>query len=583
MKKIEIISLFARNFLSLGNIRLNIEPGLFLIEGRNEDLGWSNGAGKSSFAVEILAYALFGETVKATTDVWHWASGKDDIPRVAVKFKIENNVFAIRRSASWLSFAHIKGGVEQFTLTGRTRAATQACINQELGMDWKTFCASFLFGQSSVFKFSQMANKQRKQIIETAVGVEVYRKAAKSVDEEIKENANTCFFNSEKITRKNVDITNLDQVILKQRNLLQARSARLLQLKEDRAAFMVKKTNLPAQDMAGSEDIKVWVKEHEEAVTLAYRATRDLMQREAIRRSKIKNLQNAEVDCPTCGKPLDDVSMDDIAAQIQVQESKCALLQKRIVKAKAYEEKMRRLAKRYTDALALEQDRMAEEQRLDSEIRFIDKAIVELSTADQYFDLKESENRRFLIKKEMAELVAVDEEIRNHQKHLLYLQQIMGDKGVATAVVEHAVPVLNDKAGEVSDALGLADRPVFSATREGKKNTINEVTLSIEKDGELRPYENASGGEGVNADLAVGIAIQALIARESELNLVVFDEVLDKLDRPGAEAVIGYLRNLAKHKTVWLITHADWVRGAAHWDGVYTLIKKNGVSSLGEE
>ncbi len=144
-----------------------------------------NGAGKSSL-LDGITWALFGQARKRDDAVVNIQSQS---AKVTFTFSYEGNVYSIQRvkpkeKTTLLEF-HIKTGEDSWKpLTERTMRATEDRIRETLRLDYETFVNASFFLQGKADQFTQQPPGDRKRILSSILGLEVweaYRK--KAVDE----------------------------------------------------------------------------------------------------------------------------------------------------------------------------------------------------------------------------------------------------------------------------------------------------------------------------------------------------------------------------------------------------------------
>ena len=96
----------------------------------------------------------------------------------------------------------------------------------------------------------------------------------------------------------------------------------------------------------------------------------------------------------------------------------------------------------------------------------------------------------------------------------------------------------------------------------------------------VKPYKGLSGGEKARVDVCVLLALKDLsrsVGGKTVLNLSMFDEVFDSLDKTGVEDVCDLLEEQAQKEQIIVITHSKDVE-----DRFYTRLivtKKDGIST----
>lgn len=133
-----------------------------------------NGAGKSSL-LDAFTWALFGEARKRGEELIHTASNAAE---VVLTFSYEDNTYRVQRS-----LARGKSTVLEFQihdaerwrpLTEATTRATQARIESILRLDYDTFVNASFFLQGKADQFTQQKASERKRILGSILGLEMW-------------------------------------------------------------------------------------------------------------------------------------------------------------------------------------------------------------------------------------------------------------------------------------------------------------------------------------------------------------------------------------------------------------------------
>ncbi|MFN8410919.1 MAG: SMC family ATPase [Anaerolineales bacterium] len=135
-----------------------------------------NGAGKSSL-LDSFTWALFGEARGKGTDI---ININQDVKaaEVALTFKYEGNIYRVQRTlprgkSTVLEF-QIKDGDAWKALTEKTTRDTQARIEQTLRLDYETFINASFFLQGKADQFTQKKASERKAVLSTILGLEIW-------------------------------------------------------------------------------------------------------------------------------------------------------------------------------------------------------------------------------------------------------------------------------------------------------------------------------------------------------------------------------------------------------------------------
>ncbi len=133
-----------------------------------------NGAGKSSL-LDAFTWALFGEARRRGEELIHTASNAAE---VALTFAYEENVYRVRRilgrGKSTLLEFQIQDAESWRPLTEAATRATQARIESILRLDYDTFVNASFFLQGKADQFTQQKAGERKRILGSILGLEVW-------------------------------------------------------------------------------------------------------------------------------------------------------------------------------------------------------------------------------------------------------------------------------------------------------------------------------------------------------------------------------------------------------------------------
>ena len=148
-----------------------------------------NGAGKSSL-LDAFTWSLFGEARGRGADVINL---NQDVKaaEVTLTFRYEGNVYRVQRTlprnkSTVLEFQVLDGGQKAEggrrraeggiwrPLTEKTTRETQARIEQTLQLDYETFINASFFLQGKADQFTQKKASERKAVLSTILGLEIW-------------------------------------------------------------------------------------------------------------------------------------------------------------------------------------------------------------------------------------------------------------------------------------------------------------------------------------------------------------------------------------------------------------------------
>jgi exonuclease SbcC len=150
-----------------------------------------NGAGKSSL-LDAITFALFGQARKRDESIINSAS---EVAEVSFVFEYEGNTYRIQRAnprgKNTLLEFHIQnasGGWK--ALTERTLRDTDARIQETLRLDYETFVNASFFLQGKADQFTQQRPADRKRILSSILGLEVWEQYRQTAAERRKRASN---------------------------------------------------------------------------------------------------------------------------------------------------------------------------------------------------------------------------------------------------------------------------------------------------------------------------------------------------------------------------------------------------------
>jgi exonuclease SbcC len=136
----------------------------------------SNGAGKSSL-LDAFTWALFGQARKRDESVINLQS---NVAEVTLVFEYEGNTYRVQRTlpkgkTTSLEFQILEPQDGKWkVLTGHTLRDTQAYIEKILRLDYETFVNASFFLQGKADQFTQQKTGDRKRILGSILGLEVW-------------------------------------------------------------------------------------------------------------------------------------------------------------------------------------------------------------------------------------------------------------------------------------------------------------------------------------------------------------------------------------------------------------------------
>ena len=167
----KLLTFKAKNIFSLGDIELNLKDrGLILVTGHSLDEGSSNGSGKSSIANKGILWTLFGYTAGGlkADDVLN-RHGDTKTGWGKIDFIGQGGcLYTVHRARPAKLDLYKDGG----QVSSRKASETQALIDQALGIDFKTFIQTYMFGQGRLNSYASLPPAEQKAILEQILPTE---------------------------------------------------------------------------------------------------------------------------------------------------------------------------------------------------------------------------------------------------------------------------------------------------------------------------------------------------------------------------------------------------------------------------
>jgi exonuclease SbcC len=134
-----------------------------------------NGAGKSSL-LDAMTWVLFGEARRRDDSI---INSNAEAAEVALTFDYENNRYKVQRSkprgkSTLLEFMQMDENGSWRPLTEATLRGTEEQIQKVLRLDYETFINASFFLQGKADQFATQRPSDRKRILSTTLGLEVW-------------------------------------------------------------------------------------------------------------------------------------------------------------------------------------------------------------------------------------------------------------------------------------------------------------------------------------------------------------------------------------------------------------------------
>lgn len=540
-----------KNFLSSGNAFTEID----FLKSRTTLVVGQNGSGKSTI-LDAICFALYNKAYRNVNKPQLVSSVNRKDMVVEIEFSIGSNDYMIRRGMKPVIFEIFQNGImmPQDAHSGDYQDYLETFI---LRMNHKSFCQIGILGTASFTSFMSLPAKDRREVIEDILDLQVFTTMNSILKERMDEN-------KEETRELDTRIKIITEKIAMQERYIQSIQKNTDELIQETLA------KLAEYEATIADDLKTVAQNNQKKTELM--ATADDPQKLSGRLSKIKTLNSqlntkiknlqGEIDfyhnndtCPTCQQGIDhdfkehkkvskaqDISITEVALNKIVEEM--ANTQSNLEKANAIYDECSEL--NIQNSVAMNAINSYERMILDGkkelarlEARKVniqnevnEDGAIEISLPEQLAS-KENEKSVLLKEKELGATVAT----------------FLKDSGVKAKIIKKYIPIINKYINKYLEAMEFAVTFELDAT-------FNEKIKSRHRD--EFSYASFSEGEKSRINLAILFTWReiAKIRNSAATNLLIFDEIFDgSLDGQGTEEFMKILNAAAPDSNIIIISH----------------------------
>ena len=595
------LSINIESFCSIGSASVQLaEQGLVVVAGRNLDAeaANSNGSGKSTVVVDSICWALFGKTTKGGPADAVTPGGKGKGTRVSLTFESGGHTYIVSRHRKHPTHAN-RLIIEQDgqDISKATADDSEKLLQSILGITFDTFLYTTILGQGMMFRFTQLTDQQRKEILEGIAATTIYESARVAARDASKNCA--------------TEITTATQVGQTMRSSLATlqRQCAETKIKQDEAAAVVEKEKQSINIQVSALDPQIALNQSEldrilalpndaalqstlreveqKALTAMYSAGSQLtvakseLARQKTSLSDLSKVLSSPV-CSACGSTLTEEHRvkEEGIRKAQIAQAETAVEAAKLASdtASATHEK---LAAELANIANLERDRNLKIQNLQGTLRNLqhqkDLLVSRLAAADASKPNFNSilENLAVSEKAQEASIHANDAKIAGlAKKKESYDFWITGFQDIRVAAIDSLLTFLNSRLAYYVDTLCGKDITVTLSHNEKGK-----IDLDVTTGGGT--YLSASGGEKDRVDIAMAFALLDL-ARQCtnwSSNILVLDEIAVYVDDAGIQRFMKVVQDMmGSVESCFLISHSPIFEG--YGEKLLTVTKQSGISTV---
>jgi len=598
-----------QNFMSFRKAEIDLSiPGCTLVEGIVSDSTSfdSNGAGKSNLFSEALPWILFGKTLKESNskdDIINESIGKNcygyvdvtinneryRIKRYRKHKKYKNKVFIKKYSdSSQLQSEAGNGGTKWRNLTLSSCKQTGRFIESLLGLDYKTFINSIIFGQGSIKRISTSSDREIKDILEGVLNFDYLTTGYKKVSDILKE-----------LEKKRIYLRDRELLLYSKKSDLKKSIRNELRVQDIRTQdnlgsvyttldqitdIQIKINKLESEVLPFNPDGDIKriskqlddigdIPEYKGDIERLGLEISNLVEEYGVR--KHHDELSVGYECDTCGQVITKKAakryMASVHKELKKMDRKIKILERkrnRLVEKDAALDITRAKKISLLNDLSSARKNLSRSEKtlikicsLYEKLDLVFESVRYYSKRDEYkiSHLNDMNTQVRLLELEHTGIQEKMDEVELEIEYYEFWKEGFSNRGIKSLVVNSVIPFINDKANYYSSI--LTGGTINIKLKKG--DTVEKVLLKCRKEKGGQSYGLISGGEKRRVDICVALALRDLVASRGSkpTRLLILDEAFESLDLSGADRVVELVLELSKEKdSVFLITHQQGLK-----------------------
>jgi len=533
----KINSIKIENFLSIKSMVINFDDysGITRVIGENKDTTpvSSNGAGKSAL-IEAISFGLFGKTLRKTSErsiINKYTSGK-----CRVTLTINENV-VIERTKKAPKLIFTVGGKNY---TQESIQATQRYLEHTLNTNFQVFMASVVFGQQNSMSFLTATPEEKRAIMQSFLNTNdlfLYRKKIKSLK--------TKYLAKKKLnTTLQIEATQKrEKLVVKMEKLKKLKIEANDILSSDKVKYIDKFSisELQEKERAYHEtELEFRSKEHE-----LYEVEKK------VNSLKVEISEFKSESCEFCGEEPSIQS----AHRIKLKTDLDAAYSHRTFLRKTIKHLKRDLDAQYVPINVQDFELIETYKSLDKELK------IHRSNKRQLTRSINGYSKNIVVTQKEYDLMR-------------FWEHAFSEQGIVKCLIKNILTFFNERVSFYLSVLSTNQLQISF-------DELLQDTLFM--DGEEIFFESLSGGEKKRVSLSVMLSLNDILflSGKEKSNVVFFDEVADSLDPPGVEGLFELMQGLSADKTLFVITHNEYLSSLLeNYAEDLTITKSNNLTTV---
>lgn len=525
------------NFLSIEEAEIDFEDFSELVQvvGVNKDTTphSSNGAGKSTI-IEAIAFALFGRTIRKTTE--KSIRNLHSTGKCRVTLTVNDNVVIERTKKPPRLLVTVDGK----SCTKESITETQKYLETFLNTNQSVFLASIIFGQGNATNFLTASPEEKRTIIQNFLSVsELF--ANRNKIKALKSHHN----NAKKVCSTLLDESNTKLTALNKR------SKELVKLCKEADSFLSSDKAKFVRNHTVSEIQEMERRFHELDLERVQQERRLAEEHGILGRAKSRVSKLKDATCEHCGKVSEQSyqMIQDDKQVIRNCEASIAEITSNLASLESSLESCR-VPISLQDYELIEKVKTFEaelkvvEKQIESQKSICEQRLTEMNTATKGYDL------------------------------MRFWETAFSEQGLVKYVIRNILSFFNDRSNYY---LGFLTNGNFAIEFD---DSLQEY---ITNRGKIAYFDTMSGGEKKKLSLSVMLALNdlLLLTGKDRSNVVFFDEIADSLDEEGIRGLYELIVTITQSKRLFIITHNDYLSSLIEdWADVLRVEKKDYITTV---
>lgn len=534
-----------RNILSTGNVFTEIR-----LDGHKSTLIiGDNGAGKSTM-LDAICFALYGRPFRKINKPQLLNSINKKSLEVELEFRTGGKNYLVRRGIKPALFEIYCDG----ELLNQDAAARdyQAYLEENiLKLNYKSFGQVVVLGSSTFVPFMQLSAKDRREVIEDLLDIQIFTTMNTLLKEHVVKNRNEI-----QDIKYHIELLTSQIETAKEHNdsIRKLHEDEVTKLKEkirEQVDYVESERSLSegVNDEIGDLLSQISDKNNVKSKLSDFVSTKQELMSRQKSLSKEISFYNEHDNCPTCKQGIDEEFKTNHVSEQEEQSQKVAdgivLITAKIDDLESRLEDISNTEDKINSKHLVMSEHLANIKLTMNTLKGIKK---ELESAEHEAE-KIDDSKIKEISKNLDDSIATQKKSTDKRELLSIVSAMLKDGGIKTRIIKQYVPVINKLINKY-----LAAMEFF--VQFELNETFDETIKSRFRD--VFSYASFSEGEKLRIDLALMFTWRSVAKLRNSVstNLLIMDEIMDSsLDNAGTDEFLKIINELTSDSNIFIISH----------------------------